>query len=81
MKTLKYDIGRGDHKRHWISKYSEQILNVPNISRQKEIVKVLDSFNILVNDISNGLPKEIELRHKQYEYYRNELLNFKDVVG
>ena len=44
---------------------------------QDKIVSILDDFNTLVNDISNGLPKEVELRQKQYEYYREKLLNFK----
>ena len=37
----------------------------------------MDKFDDLVNDLSQGLPKEIELRQKQYEYYREKLLNFK----
>ena len=44
---------------------------------QEHLVSILDDFNTLVNDISNGLPKEVELRQKQYEYYREKLLNFK----
>ena len=44
---------------------------------QDEIVSILDGFNNLVNDISSGLPKEVELRQKQYEYYREKMLNFK----
>ena len=49
---------------------------IPPLSVQQEIVGVLDKFDALTNSISEGLPKEIELRQKQYEYYRNELLNF-----
>lgn len=43
---------------------------------QQYIVEKLDKFDKLVNDIKEGLPKEIELRQKQYEYYREKLLNF-----
>jgi type I restriction enzyme S subunit len=50
---------------------------VPSISEQKRISEVLDKFDALVNDISIGLPAEIEGRRKQYEYYRNKLLAFK----
>lgn len=50
---------------------------LPNINEQKRIAKLLDKFDTLINDISEGLPAEIELRRKQYEYYRNKLLNFK----
>ena len=50
---------------------------IPSIPVQDHIVSVLDKFDTLVNDISKGLPKEIELRQKQYEYYREKLLSFK----
>ncbi len=43
---------------------------------QREIVRILDKFDTLTTSISEGLPKEIELRRKQYEYYRNQLLSF-----
>ena len=49
---------------------------VPPIKVQEHIVEILDKFDALVNDISKGLPKEIELRQKQYEYYREKLLSF-----
>ena len=49
----------------------------PPLSKQKEIVAILDKFDALVNDISTGLPAEITARKKQYEYYRNQLLTFK----
>ncbi|MDA9231283.1 restriction endonuclease subunit S [Rickettsiales bacterium] len=49
---------------------------IPPLSRQKEIVTILDKFDSLTNSISEGLPREIELRQKQYEYYRDLLLNF-----
>ena len=66
-----------DHARHWISKYSKIQIPIPPLSKQKEIVAILDKFDALVNDISTGLPAEIEARRKQYEYYRNQLLTFK----
>jgi type I restriction enzyme S subunit len=50
---------------------------IPPLSKQKEIVEILDKFDALVNDISQGLPAEIEARRKQYEYYREKLLTFK----
>ena len=49
---------------------------IPPIEIQNKIVEILDKFDALVNDISKGLPKEIELRQKQYEYYREKLLSF-----
>jgi type I restriction enzyme S subunit len=49
---------------------------IPPLSEQERIVAILDKFDALVNDISQGLPAEIEARRKQYEYYRNKLLTF-----
>lgn len=49
---------------------------LPPLSVQREIVEILDKFDTLCNSISEGLPKEMELRRKQYEYYRNQLLTF-----
>jgi type I restriction enzyme S subunit len=46
---------------------------------QREIVSILDKLDALVNDITYGLPAEIEARRKQYEYYRNKLLTFKEL--
>ena len=56
-------------------------LEMPIISlqEQKEIVSVLDRFDALCNDISSGLPAEIEARTKQYEYYRDKLLTFQKI--
>ena len=51
-------------------------ISFPSLKTQEKIVNILDSFETLVNDIRQGLPKEIELRQKQYEYYREKLLTF-----
>ena len=51
---------------------------VPPLEEQERIVKILDRFDVLCNDISSGLPAEIEMRKKQYEYYRDKLLTFKE---
>ena len=52
---------------------------IPPIEEQKRIVSILDRFDKLCNDISEGLPAEIEARRKQYEYYRDKLLSFEEV--
>lgn len=52
-------------------------LPVPNIEVQNTIVDFLDRFQAIIQDVDGLLPKEIELRHKQYEYYRERLLDFK----
>lgn len=49
---------------------------LPSLQVQEYIVSKLDKFDTLINDISQGLPREIELRQKQYEYYREKLLSF-----
>lgn len=49
---------------------------VPPLHVQRHVVSILDKFDTLVNDIKEGLPKEIEQRQKQYEYWRECLLNF-----
>ena len=51
---------------------------VPPIEEQECIVNILDRFDKLCNDISEGLPAEIEARKKQYEHYRDKLLTFKE---
>lgn len=52
------------------------IINLPSLEKQSRIVAILDKFDELTTSISHGLPKEIELRQKQYEYFRDTLLNF-----
>lgn len=47
-----------------------------SLAEQARIVGILDKFDALTNSISEGLPREIELRQKQYEYYRDLLFNF-----
>jgi len=58
----------------------EAIMNyeipIPSLTIQSHIVAILDQFDTLTNSITQGLPKEIELRQKQYEYYREKLLTF-----
>jgi len=60
---------------------SEVLVPFPNnpkksLAEQASIVAILDKFDTLTHSISEGLPREIELRQKQYEYYRDLLLNF-----
>ena len=53
---------------------------VPPLSEQKRIVAILDKFEALVNDLTEGLPAEIAARQEQYEYYRDKLLSFPKAV-
>ena len=50
---------------------------LPPLQEQERIVSILDRFDSLCNDLTNGLPAEIEARQKQYKYYRDKLLSFK----
>lgn len=52
---------------------------LPSIEEQERIVNILDKFDKYCNNISEGLPAEIEARQKQYEYYRDKLLTFKEL--
>ena len=52
------------------------IIPLPTIEEQERIVEILDRFDKLCNDLSEGLPAEIDARQKQYEYYRDKLLRF-----
>ncbi|MDO4666497.1 MAG: restriction endonuclease subunit S [Streptococcus sp.] len=64
------------HGRQWIGTYSKIKIPIPPLDIQKRIVQVLDNFDAVCNDLNIGLPKEIELRQKQYEYFRDKLLTF-----
>ena len=57
----------------------EYKIPVPSLPTQRKIVEILDKFDTLVNSIAEGLPCEIELRQKQYEYYRERLLSFTEI--
>lgn len=75
---LKYDNGADQTNLR-----KADILNIsiaiPTIREQKRITEILDRFDTLCNDLSTGLPAEIEARQKQYEYYRDKLLSFKEL--
>ena len=60
---------------------AKAVIAVPSIEEQKRIVSILDRFDAICNDLTSGLPAEIEARQKQYEYYRDKLLTFKEVAA
>lgn len=56
--------------------FSKFEIPVPSLEEQARIVAILDKFDVLTSSLTEGLPREIELRQKQYEYYRDLLLSF-----
>jgi len=64
-----------DHTRQWIEKYSKLRIPLPPLPVQQEIVRILDTFTELIKELN----AELEARKKQYEYYLNKLLDFKEV--
>lgn len=56
----------------------EIVIPIPSLEEQQRIVDILDRFDKLCNNLSEGLPAEIAARQKQYEYYRDKLLTFKE---
>ena len=62
-------------------KLTDIIVPVPSLQEQERIVAILDKFDALINDLSQGIPAEIEARKKQYKYYRDKLLTFKSRVA
>ena len=61
------------------SALNDILIPLPSIEEQDRIVGILDRFDKLCHDISTGIPAEIEVRKKQYEYYRDKLLSFKEL--
>ncbi|MFB8556362.1 restriction endonuclease subunit S [Enterococcus faecalis] len=72
---LKYNNGVGQTNLRKAQILGIQV-PIPPLSEQERIVSILDKFDTLTTSITEGLPREIELRQKQYEYYRNMLLSF-----
>ena len=62
-----------------VGQIKEVVIAIPSMWEQERIVSILDRFDTLCNDLSAGLPAEIEARQKQYEYYRDKLLSFNEL--
>lgn len=75
MKCIKYETS--EHSRQWISKYSNIEIPFPPLAIQEEIVRILDNFTTLEAE----LEAELDCRKRQYEYYRDKLLTFNNLMG
>ena len=78
-KKCKENIKIGNFPSVDMDKFKKFLIPLPLLEEQQRIVDILDRFDKLCNDISEGLPAEIEARQKQYEYYREKLLTFKNI--
>ena len=76
-KVIREHKTQGGVPRIVLTNFKKVIIKVPSLAEQQRIVDILDRFDTLVNDLSQGLPAEIEARQQQYEYYRDQLLTFK----
>ncbi|EMV2616007.1 restriction endonuclease subunit S [Escherichia coli] len=79
LNTLPSKFAEGDHKRQWISNYSQKKIPIPcpdnpekSLAIQSEIVRILDKFT----ELTAELTAELSMRKKQYNYYRDQLLSF-----
>lgn len=73
-------MGQGSQSNINAAMIKNYLIPIPPLEVQEKIVETLDKFDKLCNDLSEGLPAEIEARQKQYEYYRDKLLSFKECV-
>lgn len=74
-------LGEGSQSNINAKKVRLYPISLPPFEEQQRIVSILDRFDKLTNDLSSGLPAEIESRHKQYEYYRDRLLSFDELAA
>ena len=79
LETINFECTKSGVPQLTIPMIKNLVIPILDMNRQIEIVECLNQFDNLVNDYNSGLPAEIEARQKQYEYYRNKLLNFEEV--
>ena len=75
----KNNLNQGNFSSVDMNEFKKFKFKIPSLGEQQRIVNILDKFEKLVNNISEGLPGEMEKRRKQYEYYKNQLLSFKEL--
>ena len=75
----KNNLNQGNFASVDMAKFYSFKFSIPSLEKQKDIISLLDSFDIYCEDLQEGLPAEIEARQKQNEYYRDRLLSFKEL--
>jgi len=73
-------VARTKVKTLLVNGFAKVRIPVPPLEDQERIVSILDRFDTLVNDLSSGLPAEIQARRQQYEHYRDRLLSFREAA-
>ena len=79
QKKLVLNSNGAAQKGIYLNQIKKLKIPLPSLEKQEQIANILDKFDKLVNDISEGIPAEIEARRKQYEHYRNKLLSFEEL--
>lgn len=79
MRRIKFEPTKGEIPQLTVPMIAKYKVPVPSIEKQKQIADILDRFEKLCNDLSEGIPAEIAARQRQYQYYRGRLLSFKEV--
>lgn len=70
---------KGDRNNLNLKDFNKILISIPPIKEQRRIISALDKFDIICNELTSSLPAEIEARQRQYEYYRDKLLSFKEL--
>ena len=78
LETIRFQVPTSGIPQLTVPMLAKYLIPVPSIAKQEQIVSILDRFDALCNDLTSGLPAEIAARQKQYEYYRDRLLTFKE---
>ena len=77
LSTIGFDVKKSSVPNMNSTEVKQKRIPIPPLAEQQKIVSILDRFDTLTNDLTSGLPAEMEKRRQQYEFYRDKLLTFK----